>query len=517
MFSEKDIRQIESKGMRISLVEKQLESFRIGFPGLILDAPATIPDGIKKFTDEEVNFFSGHYPEIVRGKRIVKFVPASGAATRMFKSLYAFREKYRNTEKDRNELFADKNEDSVFWFIDRIKDFAFYNELKVIMESNEMNPDDCITKHDYNTLISFVLDEDGLNYGALPKALIKFHNYPEGARTAAEEHLVEGAIYARDSNGRVQLHFTLSSEHVEEFNSHMSRVKGKYEKLFGVKYDISHSVQKPSTDTVAVDENNELFRERDGDLLFRPGGHGALIENLNDLKSDIVVIKNIDNIVPDSLREPTYIYKKLIIAYLNRIQAKVFEYLMLLDQGDISDSKLSEIVDYCEKTMFIRFNNEFSSMEKTEKTNFLFGRLNRPIRVCGMVKNEGDTGGGPFWVKGKAGEVTLQIVETSQINLQDKDQERIFKSATHFNPVDVACSFVDFKGNYFNLSEFVDENAGFISTKSKDGRTLKAIELPGLWNGAMSDWISVFVEVPLITFNPVKVINDLLKKEHQTA
>lgn len=515
MFSEKDIRQIESKGMKISVIEKQLENFRAGFPGLKLDAPATIPGGIKKFTDEEVKFFSSHYTEIVSGKRIVKFVPASGAATRMFKPLYAFREKYRNTEKDRSELFADKTEDSVFLFIDRIKDFAFYNELKVVMEMNEINPDDCVTKHDYNTLISFVLDEDGLNYGSLPKALIKFHNYTDGARTAAEEHLVEGAVYARDSNGNVQLHFTLSIEHVEEFNLHISRVKGKYEKLFGVQYDISHSIQKPSTDTIAVDENNELFRERDGDLLFRPGGHGALIENLDDLKSDIVIIKNIDNIVTDSLREPTYIYKKLIIAYLSQIQSKVFEYLVLLDHGEVSDSKLSEIIDYCEGILFIRFKSEFGKIDKMEKINYLYGRLNRPIRVCGMVKNEGDTGGGPFWVEGKTGEVTLQIVETSQIDLNDKDQEHIFKSATHFNPVDVACSFVDFRGNYFDLSDFVDESAGFISIKSKDGRILKALELPGLWNGAMSDWISVFVEVPLITFNPVKVINDLLKKEHQ--
>ena len=444
-------------------------------------------------------------------------MPASGAATRMFRSLYSFREKYHNTEKDRNELFADKNEDAVFWFVDRIKDFAFYNEIKVVMAMNEMNPDDCIAKHDYNTLISFLLDEDGLNYGSLPKALIKFHNYPDGARTAAEEHLVEGAVYARDSNGRVQLHFTLSSEHVEEFIAHISSVKGKYERLFSVQYDISHSIQKPSTDTVAVDENNELFRERDGGLLFRPGGHGALIRNLNDLKSDIVIIKNIDNIVPDSLREPTYVYKKLIIGYLIQIQKKVFEYLLLLEHREVSDSKLSEIVDYCERTILFRFNSEFGLMEKMEKMDYLYGRLNRPLRVCGMVKNEGDTGGGPFWIKGKTGEVTLQIVETSQIDLKDKDQESIFKSATHFNPVDVACSFVDFKGDFFDLSEFVDENAGFISIKSKDGRTLKALELPGLWNGAMSDWISVFVEVPLITFNPVKVINDLLKKEHQPS
>jgi len=517
MLSDKDIRQIISKGIAVSAIEKQLESFRKGFFGLKLVAPASVPDGIKRFNDDEVKFASDHYQEIMYGKRIVKFVPASGAASRMFKSLYAFREKYRSTEKDLENFNNDKNEDSVFWFIDRIKDFAFYNELRKKMEVNEMDPDGCIARHDYNTLISFVLDEDGLNYGSLPKALIQFHDYPDGARTAAEEHLIEGAVYAKDSNSIVKIHFTISPEHADEFNSHISEIKGKYEQRFGVRYDITFSVQKPSTDTVAVDENNELFRERDGDLLFRPGGHGALIENLNVLEADVIFIKNIDNIVPDWQREPTYIYKKTIGVYLVEIQKKINEYLKLLETGKVSDAELTDIIDYSRETLFIRFNGEFDRMEKTGRINYIYHKLNRPVRVCGMVKNEGDTGGGPFWVKAKNGEVTLQVVETSQIDLMDKEQEIIFRSATHFNPVDIACSFIDYKGNNFDLRQFIDEDAGFISTKSKDGRTLKALELPGLWNGSMADWISVFVEVPLITFNPVKVINDLLKKEHQPA
>lgn len=515
MFSEKDLKQMDAKGISILMIDKQLECFRKGFPKMLLTAPATGGKGIRVFSADETAAFVNDYTNALKGKIIMKFVPASGAATRMFKTLYAFREKFRKTDKDKENFRADRSEGSVYTFFEKIRDFAFYNDLNTVMEINGMGLQKCIEDFDMNTVISFVLDEDGLNYGSLPKALIKFHDYEAGARTAAEEHLVEGAGYARDEKNEVRIHFTISPEHTEAFHHHLDQVRAKYEDAFGVKYIISHSVQNPSTDTIAVGENNEIFRERDGDLFFRPGGHGALIGNLNMLDADVVVIKNIDNIVTDRLKETTFIYKKVIVSYLLDLQKEIFNYLAILDEGRMNEDVLINIAVFCRQTLNIPIPSGFSKLEMMEMTDLLYNKLNRPIRVCGMVKNEGDTGGGPFWVKGSDGEITLQIVETSQIDLTDPAQDAIFRAATHFNPVDIACSLKDFKGNYFNLKDFVDENAGFISIKSKDGKVLKALELPGLWNGSMSDWISVFVEVPLITFNPVKEVNDLLKPEHQ--
>lgn len=515
MFSEKDIKQMDAKGISILMIEKQLECFRKGFPKMKLTAPAIAGNGIRVFSADETAAFISVYDEALKGKSIMKFVPASGAATRMFKTLYAFREKFRKTDTDIENFVADRSEGSVYTFFQKIRDFAFYNDLNTVMEINGISLQKCIEDFDLNTIISFVLDEDGLNYGSLPKALIKFHDYEAGARTAAEEHLVEGAGYARDENKEVRIHFTISPEHTEAFHHHLDHVKAKYEDAFGVKYIISHSVQNPSTDTIAVGENNEIFRERDGDLFFRPGGHGALLGNLNMLEADVVIIKNIDNIVTDRLKEKTFIYKKVIVSYLLELQKEIFNYLMILDEGNATEDVLEKIAAYCTQTLNIRLPLDFEKMDKMEMTDLLYNKLNRPIRVCGMVKNEGDTGGGPFWVKDSDSEISLQIVETSQIDLADPGQDAIFRAATHFNPVDIACSLKDFNGRCFNLKDFVDDNAGFISIKSKDGKVLKALELPGLWNGSMSDWISVFVEVPLITFNPVKEVNDLLKPEHQ--
>ena len=325
---------------------------------------------------------------------------------------------------------------------------------------------------------------------------------------------MEAAKYATNTDGTAMLHFTVSPEHEQMFKDTVDKLKDSYEKKYGVRYEITYSCQKPSTDTVAIDANGALFREKDGKLLFRPGGHGALIENLNDLGQEIVFIKNIDNIVPETRMEATVTYKKVLAGLLLQLQQKTFEYLELLDEGGLTDDDLNEIIRFAQDKLMIDIPDFVKAYEPMEKIDYLYDLLNRPMRVCGMVKNEGEPGGGPFWVRNDDDEVSLQIIESSQINHGNEAQEAIFQGATHFNPVDLVCGCWNYKGEAFNLTEYVDPNTGFVSNKSKDGRELKALELPGLWNGAMADWITLFVEVPIETFNPVKTVNDLLKPMH---
>jgi hypothetical protein len=398
-------------------------------------------------------------------------------------------------------------------FFNGLKDFAFYEDLKTALKNDNISIEDCLHESKFNVIIDYLLLEKGLNYSSLPKGLLKFHKYSNASRTAFEEHFVEAANYCKSKRNISNLHFTISPEHIDKLNSLLKDVLSGYEALLGVKFNITHSLQKPSTDTIAVDLNNEPFREKDGSLHFRPGGHGALIENLNDLHGDIIFIKNIDNIVPDRLKGETTLYKKVLGGYLIEIQQQIHFYLKLIKSGSISDASLTEMIEYADKTLKIP-KDSISMLNRDEAISYLFSKLNRPVRVCGMVKNEGEPGGGPFWVKNNK-EVSLQIVESSQVNLSNPKQKDIFNSSTHFNPVDIVCGVKDYEGENFNLLNYSDPNTGFISVKSKDGRELKALELPGLWNGVMSDWITIFVEVPVITFNPVKTINDLLKKEHQ--
>jgi hypothetical protein len=355
-----------------------------------------------------------------------------------------------------------------------------------------------------------LLGKNGMNYGALPKGLLKFHRYADGVRTAMEEHLVEAALYAKGKNGAALLHFTVSPEHRAQFEKLVSEVQPAYEKKFGVKYKISFSEQKKSTDTIAVDDNNEPFRNADGSLLFRPGGHGALIENLNEQHADIVFVKNIDNVAPDAYKAETVRYKKALAGLLLQLRSKIFEYAAAVENNP-SEAQLNEIQSFFENELSFAFPKGWEA----KKVEYLRGKLNRPIRVCGMVKNVGEPGGGPFVAVNPDGSASLQIAESSQLNLADTRTKTAFDSATHFNPVDLVCSFVDRNGKKYDLKKFRDSATGFISVKSKDGKVLKAQELPGLWNGAMSDWTTVFVETPLITFNPVKTVNDLLRKEHQ--
>jgi len=367
---------------------------------------------------------------------------------------------------------------------------------------------------EYKEVVSNLLEPKGLNYGQLPKGLLLFHKYADTVRTAMEEHLAEGAMYAKNNAGEVNIHFTVSPEHQALFEQLVADKSGEYEEKFSVKYDVSFSIQKPSTDTVAAAMDNTPFRDKNDKLLFRPGGHGALIENLNDVDADVVFIKNIDNVVPDSFKCSTVIYKKVIAGVLVTLQEKAFRYLEQIETGKYTHAEVEEMIHFLQDDLCIK-NPDTKLLEDAELILYIKSKLLRPLRVCGMVKNVGEPGGGPFLAVNPDGTVSLQVLESSQIDMSDPAKKAMFEKGTHFNPVDLVCAVKNHKGEKYNLPDYVDKNTGFISYKSKDGRELKALELPGLWNGAMSDWNTVFVEVPIETFNPVKTVNDLLRPEHQ--
>lgn len=504
-FSPKDLEQISEKGITQSQIERQLDEFKTGFPYLKLETAASVGKGIKSIAAGDISKYIDLWNQYKMGdKKILKFVPASGAASRMFKNLFAF----LSAEYDAPETDFEKT------FFSNIEKFAFYKVLdKVCKEKENSNIHELMEKGCYKTVVDYLLNDKGLGYGQLPKGLLLFHKYVGTQRTPLEEHLVEGALYA-NCNGVVHLHYTVSPEHKNLFEDCVNHVKGEYESKFNVRYCVSFSVQKPSTDTIAVNPDNTPFRNSDGSLLFRPGGHGALIENLNDVDADIVFIKNIDNVVLDKFKEDTVTYKQLLAGVLVSLQTKKFEYLRLLESGQFDDDTLKEIVRFLEQELCCH-KPGINDLEGAELVAYLKKKLNRPMRVCGVVKNVGEPGGGPFLAYNSDGTVSLQILESSQIDKDNSDYTKMFTEGTHFNPVDLVCATKDYNGDKFNLPDFVDRSTGFISSKSKNGKELKALELPGLWNGAMSDWNTVFVEVPLSTFNPVKTVNDLLREQHQ--
>ena len=486
MFTQQDQLQLAEHGISLQAAEKQIESFRTGFPSLNIVSAAAVGNGILRPDSQQQDFFLRAWDKyLAEDHTILKFVPASGAASRMFKNLFEYR---------------DGGEETPFIqdFFAHLEYFAFYPQLKQLMDKKG------ITKTEGRKTVALLLDD--MQYGKLPKGLLLFHKYQEGPRTPALEHLVEGALYACNRKNEVNLHFTISHEHKALFEKHIADNLKAYEEKFGVQYNVSFSEQKPSTDTLAADKDGNPFRDKDGRLVFRPGGHGALIENLGEQNADVVFVKNIDNVVPDRLKEPTILYKRLIAGVLVSLQNRAFAYLNELE-GNPSEEKLEEIRTFLENNLCCRLATD----RQTDLKQLLFKKLNRPIRVCGMVRNEGEPGGGPFLVKtAEDGALQLQILESSQI--ADKS---LMAAATHFNPVDLVCGLKDYKGNRFNLKDYVDPLTAFISQKSKDGRELQALELPGLWNGAMADWNTVFVEVPVETFNPVKTVNDLLRLQHQ--
>ena len=505
MLSQEDLKQIAAKGMTAEQIETQLKQFKTGFPFLKLEAAASISHGIiSPNTDERSDFEKKWNNYKAEGHKIVKFVPASGAASRMFKDMFTF----LTSNYDTPSTDFEKH------YFNNIEKFAFYDALDDICLKNEKKGiKELISENNYKAVVSNMLESKGLNYGQLPKGMLIFHKYEDGARTPMEEHLVEGALYAA-SNGEANVHFTVSNEHMEFFEKKVSQQSDKYAKKYNINYNITFSEQKSSTDTIAANADNTPFRTTDGRLLFRPGGHGALIENLNDIDADVIFIKNIDNVVPDRLKADTIEYKQVIAGILVSLQKKAFEHLNTLDSGKYNHEKLEEIIRFVQQELCCR-KSDIKHLEDTELVIYLKEKLNRPMRVCGVVKNVGEPGGGPFLTYNQDGTVSLQILESSQIDKNNQEYMKMFTTGTHFNPVDLVCAVKDYKGKSFNLPDFVDKATGFISSKSKDGKELKALELPGLWNGAMSDWNTIFVEVPLSTFNPVKTVNDLLREQHQ--
>lgn len=505
IFEKNDLDLLNSKGISLDKAESQLDSFRKGFPYLTIIQAADYKKGICKLNNTEEASAIDAWNEYLKGdSSILKFVPASGAASRMFKDLFEF----LDGTSDSPVKTAEKS------FFEDIQNFAFYKELDSKCNSlYGKNIENLISEGSYKSIVEALLNKKGLNYGSLPKGLLSFHTYPGEIRTPLQEHLVEGALYASGRNGKAGIHFTVSTEHRSLFEKHAAEVAGNYENILNTQFELSFSEQKPSTDTMAADSENNPFREN-GEILFRPGGHGALIENLNDLDADIIFIKNIDNVVPDHLKKPTIEFKKTIGGKLVQLQARTFKYLKELESGESNAAKLSEMLDFCESEL-----NNFSEGARNEDLDslksYLISKFNRPIRVCGMVVNTGEPGGGPFITVNSDGSSSTQILESSQIDLSNPTEKEKMMMSSHFNPVDLVCGVRDYKGNKFNLLNFVDKNTGFISSKSKNGKELKALELPGLWNGAMSDWNTIFVEVPIETFNPVKTVNDLLRDQHQ--
>ena len=505
MITPEDKVLLEKKGISEAQIAEQLACFEKGFPFLKLEGAASIDKGILRPTNAELDSYLQAWDAYKQGeKTIVKFVPASGAASRMFKNMFEF----LGAEYEIPTTDFEKK------FFANVHNFAFFNDLNAACEKNNAKGIDAlVAEGNYKAVVANLLENAGLNYGALPKGLLKFHSYEDGVRTPLEEHLVEGALYAAGKTGKVNVHFTVSTEHRELFQALVAEKVAQYAQKYGIEYKVSFSEQKPSTDTIAADMDNNPFRDN-GKLLFRPGGHGALIENLNDLDADIVFIKNIDNVVPDRLKDETVTYKKLIAGVLVSLQKKAFDYLELLDGGKYTHEQLEEIIRFVQQDLCCR-KTDIKELEDAELVIYLRKKLNRPMRVCGMVKNVGEPGGGPFLAYNPDGTISLQILESSQIDMNDAEKKAMFEKGTHFNPVDLVCAVRDYKGNKFNLVNYVDKATGFISYKSKSGKELKALELPGLWNGAMSDWSTVFVEVPLGTFNPVKTVNDLLREQHQ--
>jgi len=505
MLTQQDLKQLAQKGISEQQIETQLGQFKTGFPFLKLEAAAAIGRGIVAPNAEERKKYVDAWQQYkAAGKKVVKFVPASGAASRMFKDMFAF------VDADYDVPTTDFEKK----YFDNIEKFAFYGELDAACKKNEgKGIKELMAVGNYKAVAANMLKAEGLNYGQLPKGLLLFHNYPEGPRTPMEEHLVEGALYAA-SNGESHVHFTVSHEHMELFKQKVAQKVDLYAKKYGIKYDITFSEQKPSTDTVAANPDGTPFRNSDGSLLFRPGGHGALIENLNEIEADVIFVKNIDNVVPDRLKADTVEWKQIIAGVLVTLQKKAFEFLNLLDSGKYTHEQIEEMIRFVQQDLCCR-KGDIKNLEDADLVIYLRKKLNRPMRVCGVVKNVGEPGGGPFLTYNQDGTVSLQILESSQIDKSNKEYMEMFTKGTHFNPVDLVCAVKNYKGEAFDLPKFVDPTTGFISQKSKSGKELQALELPGLWNGAMSDWNTIFVEVPLSTFNPVKTVNDLLREQHQ--
>ncbi|MBW2558475.1 MAG: DUF4301 family protein [Deltaproteobacteria bacterium] len=502
LFTESDLKTIREEGLTVEELSSQLEILHSETIPLKLDRPCSIGDGIIVIPDSDREALISTHNRVAAKGKMTKFVPASGAASRMFRSWFNYYEAEGFNDTKEAEIL--KNE---------IIRFAFYDDLSDIISRDGRDIHD-ILRGNISEILEYILTSKGLNYAHLPKALLKFHTYPDRNRTSVEEHLVEATMYVQDDSNICRIHITVSEEHSSDVEDYISSVREYYESGYNTKFEISLSTQLSSTNTIAVDTEGKPFRDDAGRLVFRPGGHGALLKNLNTIEEDIIFVKNIDNIVPDRLKPETVLYKKILGGYLAGLQEEIFHYLRFLNENEPDEKQFSEIADFCHKKLFAVLPSDFDKFPNTRKKEFVFGMLNRPLRVCGMVKNEGEPGGGPFWVEGKDGAQSLQLVEEVQIDAKSEEQKTIWKSSTYFSPVDLVCGIRDYRGEKFDLEKYVDRDTHIVSDKSYEGKPLKVLELPGLWNGSMSEWNTVFVEVPLITFNPVKTVEDLLRDEH---
>jgi len=499
LFSEKDLRQIKKLGLTPRDVEEQMATYRHGSNHLKLNRPCAINDGILSIKKAAMAELIKLYDREAGKFRLLKFVPASGAASRMFAEWFTALEKGGFDSPVRNQSFL--------W---ALKKYPFYYLIKQNKRVSKF-----IDQKNIKGLLDYILSANGLNFGWLPKALIPFHLYRAGeARTALEEHLFEAAKYVRGKGDVCHLHFTISQEHKKDVTKKIKSVKSKYENLCRIKYKISSSVQSPSTNMLAVDENNLPLRDASGNLIFRPGGHGSLLKNLQNLDADLIFIKNIDNIVPEKLLKKILPYKKMLGGLALQIQQEIFAILRQIENDKPDPAQIESIKDYCSRSLNIVFPGGISRQSLTKQKQVIFSSLNRPLRVCAIVRNEGEPGGAPFWVEENDGNQTLQIIESGHVNKNNPDQMAVWSAAQYFNPVDLVCCTKNYQGEKFNLDNYVNKEAYLITLKNEKGRSLKALESPGLWNGGMAYWNTVFVELPIIVFNPVKTVDDLLRPEH---
>lgn len=507
-LSQEDLNHIEKHQSSVEKIKNDLSHFEHGFSNTEIVKPATLGDGIINLSSEDESDLINTYENC--NSEPVKFVPASGAASRMFRLLHQFLEEFPTSNKDFKQFVQQDKFQDLAGFFNSIDKLAFYDDLKLGIKQKGIDFEALSEGEKALELTKQALTDEGFNMANLPKGLIPFHNYGSQKLTAFEEHFYEASHYAV-KNKKAKLHFTISKGHLEKFQNKLLEVQSRIESETGVNFEVDFSFQHPSTDTICLNADGEIFRDKNGDILFRPAGHGALIQNLNELKSDLVFIKNIDNVAhqksQDEKTKPTHKYKSILAGLLIKLQEKTFSFLTELNKEDVSDQVVKEAKDFLKHKLNVHIQLE----DKADVMHY----LNRPIRVCGMVINEGAPGGGPFWIKNNDGSISLQIVEKSQIDLSNANQKDKMEGSTHFNPVDIVASLKNYKGELFNLQNFVDKDRGFIANKFVGGEPIKGLELPGLWNGGMACWNTVFVEVPVHTFNPVKTVLDLLKPGHQ--
>jgi len=518
LFTQADLEQMEELGITADEAKRQLAILEKGQRWIALERPCTPGDGIAILDPADQKRFISRWQEEADKGRLSAFLPASGAATRMFAFLQRIRNQVERVTLDGTaDKFGQSSDDYREFrvFVESLEDFALFEPLAEIMGKAGTSLQEKLQVGVYNYILDFLLEPQGLNYSSRPKALIPFHRYSDHYRTALEEHLVESAHTVRDQKQRCRVHFTVTPENQAEAEAYGWEAAAKYSERLGVHYELSFSIQSLATNTLAVDLDNKPFRKLDGNLLFRPGGHGALLENLNQLEGDIVLIKNIDNVVTDERRDSVVRHQRILVGALLEVQHEIFNYLRLLQSEFLGGNDVQEVLDFVARRLNPSMEEQLLDCGDEEKVARLFRLLNRPLRVCGMVVNRGEPGGGPFWVKDASGRLSLQVVEQAEIDRGSPEQMAILEGSTHFSPVQIVCGLRDFQGQPFNLTKFVDPEAVFVSRKTEDGRELKALELPGLWNGGMAYWNTIFVEVPEETFNPVKTINDLLRPGHR--